>query len=238
MGLRGRASQGSRTGQGGQALAEFALVFPIAMLVIFGIIVLGIWVFYQQQLTNVAREAARFAAIHSSEAACPTSSWRDPQAPPSSYTPYPLHCDGPNNPNDTYPWPKMTQHARTYAWGLNPGAIHINACWSGYRPYGSSTATNADFPATEVDTFGNLVANEFIQCTIDTHDPVTNPEDLGCRARMTTPADDPASDQPNNQVTVYACFQWSPPLAGVLMIPSSVTMKAVITESIHHQQAP
>ena len=49
----------------GQALAEFALVFPIAMAVIFGIIVFGLWVFYQQQLTNVAREGARYAAIHS-----------------------------------------------------------------------------------------------------------------------------------------------------------------------------
>ena len=43
----------------GQALVEFALVFPIAMSVIFGIIVFGMWVFYQQQLTNVAREGAR-----------------------------------------------------------------------------------------------------------------------------------------------------------------------------------
>lgn len=237
MGLRGRASGGSRTGQSGQALAEFALVFPIAMLVIFGIIVLGIWVFYQQQLTNVAREAARFAAIHSSEAACPTSSWRDPQAPPSSYTPYPLHCDGPNNPNDTYPWPKMTQHARTYAWGLNPGAIHINACWSGYRPSGAATSTNADFPPMDTSV-SPPVPNIFHQCTIDGQDPVTNSQVLDCRARMTTYADDPASDQPNNQVTVYACFRWSPPLAGFLMIPSTVTMKAVITQSIHHQQAP
>lgn len=238
MALRERDPRRPRSGRNGQALAEFALVFPIAMSIIFGIIVLGIWVFYQQQLTNVAREAARFAAIHSSEAACPTSSWRDPQAPPSSYTPYPLHCDGPNNPNDSYPWPRMTAHARTYAWGLNPGAIHINACWSGYRRPALPPTTNADYPPVEDDGTGTLVPNDFIQCTIDTHDPVTNPENLGCRARMTTPSDDPASDQPNNQVTVYACFQWSPPLAGVLMIPSSVTMKAVVTESIHHQQAP
>src|SRR5688572_22959072 len=99
----------------GQALAEFALVFPMAMVVIFGIIVFGLYVFYQQQLTNVAREAARFAAIHSSGALCPTSSWRDPQAPPTSYSPYPFHCDGPNNPGDPYPWPRMTEHARSFA---------------------------------------------------------------------------------------------------------------------------
>ncbi len=74
----------------GQALVEFALVFPIVLLVIFGIIVFGLFIFYQQQLTNVAREAARFAAIHSSTALCPTSSWRDPQAPPTTYSNYPF----------------------------------------------------------------------------------------------------------------------------------------------------
>jgi hypothetical protein len=217
----------------GQALAEFALVFPIAMSVIFGIIVFGLWVFYQQQLTNVAREGARYAAIHSSTAICATSSWRDPQAPPVSYTPYPLHCDGPNNPNDSYPWPNMTRHARSFAWGMNPNVIHINACWSGYRPFGSSSSTNADFPAVDPVTG---VPNEFHQCTIDGLDPITNAGALDCRARMTTGADDPASDIPDNQVTVYACFDWSPPLAGVLMIPSQVTLQAVITEVIHRQQ--
>ena len=220
----------------GQALAEFALVFPIAMSIIFGIIVFGLWVFYQQQLTNVAREGARFAAIHSSTAICPTSSWRDPQAPLSTYTVKPLNCDGPDNPNDSYPWPKMTAHARRFAWGMNPAAIHINACWSGHRPYGSSPSTNADFPAFEDDGFGGVIANEFIPCTIEGRNPETNAQDLGCRARMTTAADDPASDIPDNRVTVYACFVWRPPLAGVLVIPSQITMKAVISEVIHRQQ--
>jgi hypothetical protein len=53
---------------------------------------------------------------------------------------------------------------------------------------------------------------------------------------MTTVTDDQASDKPGNQVTVYACFRWSPPLAGLLLIPSQVTMRAVITEVIQRQQ--
>jgi hypothetical protein len=220
----------------GQALVEFALVFPIAMSVIFGIIVFGMWVFYQQQLTNVAREGARFAAIHSSTAICPTSSWRDPQAPLSTYTMKPLNCDGPDNANDSYPWPKMTAHARSFAWGLNPSIVHINACWSGYRPSTSPPSTNADFPPVEDDGFGNLTPNDFIQCTIAGIDPSTDSQLLGCGARMTTSSDDPASDVPGNQVTVYACFGWAPPLAGVLVIPSTITMRAVVTEVIHRQQ--
>ena len=233
--MRALRQRGPGTPRTGQALTEFALVFPIAMMVIFGILVLGMWVFYQQQLTNVAREAARYAAIHSSTAICPTSSWRDPQAPLSTYTPYPLHCDGPNNPNDSIPWPKMTAHARSFAWGLDPRAIHINACWSGYRPPGASTSTNADFPPMD-DSVSPAAPNDFIQCTIGGIDPVGDPRSLGCGSRMTSPSDDPASDQPGNQVSVYACFDWAPPMAGVLMIPSSITMKAVVTEVLHRQQ--
>ena len=62
----------------GQSLVEFALVLPLFVVVLSGIISLGIGVFYQQQLTNAAREAARYAAIHSATSQCPTTSWRDP----------------------------------------------------------------------------------------------------------------------------------------------------------------
>ncbi len=232
-----------RRGRRGQALIEFALVFPIVLLVIFGIIVFGLFIFYQQQLTNVAREAARFAAIHSSTALCPTSSWRDPQAPPTTYSVYPLSCDGPNNPADPYPWPKMTRHARSYAWGVNPSTIWVNACWSGYAPAGTVISTPQDYSAASgfprsdqppVDAFGN--PNVFAPCTINRIDPVNSTATLGCGSRMTTAADDPSSDIPGNQVTVYACFEWSPPLAGLLIMPSTITMRAVITEVIHRQQ--
>lgn len=230
----------------GQALVEFALVFPIATFLIFGIIVFGLYVFYYQQLTNVAREGGRFAAIHSSEALCPTSGWRDPQAPPTLYAKFPYSCDGPANPNDAYPWPKMTDHARSYAWGLNPKSVMVNACWSGYAPAGTvinppqdySAAAGfplSDNPAIE-DVAGTTVENVFAPCTIDRIDPVNDTGSLGCRSRMTTAADDPSSDISGNQVTVYACWVWSPPLAGLLAIPSTVTMRAVITEVIQRQK--
>ena len=224
----------------GQALVEFALVFPIALFVVFGIIVFGLYIFYQQQLTNVAREAARYAAIHSSTALCPTSSWRDPQAPPTTYPVYPFGCDGPNA--DPYPWPNMTRHARGYAWGLDPSTIWVNACWSGYAPFETVINTPQDysagnFPRSDqppLDSSGN--PNVFAQCTINRIDPVNNTASLGCGSRMTTAADDPSSDIPGNQITVYACFQWAPPLAGFLVIPATITMRAVITEVIQRQQ--
>jgi hypothetical protein len=104
---------------------------------------------------------------------------------------------------------------------------------AGYVPPGSASGTQADFPS--VDVLAGT-ANQFVQCTIDGTDPTTSAGSLDCRSRMTTATDDPASDVPGNQVTVYACFRWSPPLAGLLMVPSQVTMRAVITEVIQRQQ--
>lgn len=228
----------------GQALVEFALVFPLASLLIFGIIVFGLYIFYQQQLTNVAREGARYAAIHSSTAICPTSGWRDPQAPPTTYRPYPLSCDGPNNPADPYPWPSLTKHSRSFAWGLNPSSVFVNACWSGYAPSGTVINSPQDysaasgFPRADQPPLDPATGNPdvFAPCTINRIDPVNNTGALGCGSGMTTAADDPSSDIPGNQVTIYACFQWTPPLSGLLMIPSTVTMRAVITQVIQRQQ--
>lgn len=48
----------------GQALVEFALVLPVLLLVLCGIIDFG-WIFGNQLLANnVSREAARYTAIH------------------------------------------------------------------------------------------------------------------------------------------------------------------------------
>ena len=227
----------------GQALVEFALVFPIAVLVILGIIVFGLFVFYQQQLTNVAREAARFAAIHSATAFCPTVGWRDPQGSDRPLTyPYPIRCDAVENAGK--PWPFMTDQARGFAWGLNPTTVMVNACWSGYVPAGTiigsppNYSSGSGFPLADnppIDPDAGT-PNLFAQCTINRIDPVAASGSLGCSSGMTTAADDPASSKSGNQVTIYACFPWTPPLAGVLMIPSSVVMRAVITETIQRQQ--
>lgn len=216
----------------GQALVEFTLVFPLVMLVIFGIVVFGLYVFHQQELTNVGREAARFASIHSSTSACPTASWKDPQAPGWNYPAYPLHCDGPNRPGDPYPWPRMTEYARASAWGLDSSKVQLNACWSGYVPAGSS-GYQADFPPVDPATG---TPNDFVQCTIGGINPATAAGSLNCQSRMTVPADDPASDVPGNQVTVYACWKWTPPLAGLLAMPNQITIRAVLTEVIQRQQ--
>lgn len=50
--------------QTGQNLVEFAIVAPVLFLFIFGIMESG-WAFYvYSELTNAAREGARYAAVH------------------------------------------------------------------------------------------------------------------------------------------------------------------------------
>ena len=84
-----------------------------------GIITLGIGVFYQQQLSNAAREAARYAAIHSATSQCPTTSWMDPNLSRVDPTLRPERTDYDCDPPDLR-WPQMTA-LRTFeqVFGLN-----------------------------------------------------------------------------------------------------------------------
>ena len=64
-GMRGRRRVGrrSRRRSRGQALVEFAFVFPIIALLVFGFIDVGRAVLTANTLTNAARQAARVAAV-------------------------------------------------------------------------------------------------------------------------------------------------------------------------------
>jgi Flp pilus assembly protein TadG len=225
----------------GQAMVELALIFPLFIMLFVGIITLGIGVFYQQQLTNAAREAARFAAIHSATALCPTASTLDPAGgalaayKPLSYA----DCDSPDDS-----WPAMTAAGRSLVFGLDSSNVNVAACWSGYR----DVATNAyDAPpdGLTVDIAGLPYTYDtaWAQCTIDGEDPTSNPSGIGCTTTLSTTTVDEASNMSEgtgkpvaNSVTAYACYEWSPPMAGFLLIPETVTLRAVITEPIERQQ--
>jgi hypothetical protein len=216
---------------------------PLAVTVLVGIIVLGMAVFFQQQVTNAAREAARFAATHSATAQCPTTSNLEPPAKPNSY----YACDP-----ATARWPEMTAHARSKVFGVNPANVQFTACWSGYHD------SNNAYDAPPVD-LSTGASNTFVSCTVRSnnggtmHDinPTTGVEpSTGLKKRiectnpmpLTTNTNDTASDMSAsygltaNEVTVFACFTWQPPLAGFLLIPGTVTFSAVITETLQYQQ--
>lgn len=215
----------------GQSLVEFALIVPLFITVISGILTFGIGVFYQQQLDNAAREAARYAAIHSATSQCPTSSWRPPHwgsLPPefdiNSYFP----CDPPD-----LRWPEMTGFARSRMFGIDAPNVSFAACWSGYWDglQGWDAAPHA----------ADGTPNEFRNCTIGGIDPRTNTSSISCPAPLTTVADDQASDLARadgttaNQVTIYACYDWHPPLLGDLL-GSTVTLRSTVTEAMQHQK--
>jgi hypothetical protein len=231
-------------GERGQTLVEMALAAPMFFMVLIGIIVLGIGVFYQQELTNVAREAARYAAIHSATAQCPTVSNLEPDPPPQSY----YRCD----PPDTN-WPQMTSFARERAFGLPPDGILFSACWSGYwyDPNSDGDFSDADYDAPPA-ALPSGPPNPFRYCTIPSDvggtivdvNPRTDPEQIRCTSPMpmTGVPNDMASSMSAfnsiiaNEVTVFACFNWAPPGAGFLLIPETVTLRAVITETLQYQQ--
>lgn len=78
----------------GQALLEFALVIPIFMVILIGMIDLGRVVWANNTVSNAAREAARFAIVHggSRSTACPVGpavSGKTIVPPASSACPYP-----------------------------------------------------------------------------------------------------------------------------------------------------
>jgi hypothetical protein len=226
-----RSDRGSR----GQAMVELALVFPLFVMVFFGIIVLGIGLFYQQQVTNAAREAARFAAIHSATSSKPTVSWKDPAAQPLTYNRY-------DRPEES--WPYMTAAGRRLIFGINKNDVNVAACWSGYWQDSDPAKFDAPPPLDPpgYDVIGP-VDSTFAQCTIDGADPTSDPEDIGCTNALAATTNDTASNLSEGQgrivantVSAYACYRWSPPLAGFLLIPQTVTLRAVITEPIQRQQ--
>jgi hypothetical protein len=65
--MRIRTMGPSRAWDRGQSLVEFALVFPIAMLVLMAVFDVGRAVFVYNGLTNAAREGARLAAVNQDE---------------------------------------------------------------------------------------------------------------------------------------------------------------------------
>lgn len=216
-----------------QALVEFALVFPMFVLLVFSVIVLGLYVFYNQQLENASREAARYAAVHSTRAQCPTVSRLDPILSNTEPDKPIFRCDAPEKG-----WLLMTGKARSSIWGMAPSEVALSACWSGFVDPSRQHDALPEYP------------NVFQQCTIGGVNPRADPESLACPpptpAKFTgtppTAGDDKASSLAfangrhyPTTVTVYSCFVWKPPMSGFVVIPQTITLRAIVTEAMQRQ---
>jgi hypothetical protein len=220
-------------GARGQTLVETALVLPVFILVIAGTIIVGVGLYYQQQVTTAAREAARYAAIHSASSNDPVCGHISAAAVPGAGT-----CT--NTP--AAGWPDLQAHARRFVAGMNASQLHVTPCWSGYVDYGNPAIVDQG-PIWAND---GQTPNPWQDCTMtsSTIDPVTNSGSLPCPA-TTVAGNDTASNLAvsnrdfavaANRVVVYACYVWTPPMAGFLAIPNTITLRAVVSEGLQHQR--
>jgi TadE-like protein len=70
--MNGRWRSGIPTAYPGQALVEFALVFPIFLLLLFGLIDVARFVYLNNAFNEAAREAARYGSVEQWQYGCPT----------------------------------------------------------------------------------------------------------------------------------------------------------------------
>ena len=59
-----KISRHQNCNEAGSAVVEFALVLPILLLILFGIINFGVLLYNQSVITNASREGSRWASIH------------------------------------------------------------------------------------------------------------------------------------------------------------------------------
>jgi Flp pilus assembly protein TadG len=132
-----------RRRQRGQSLVEFAIVLPVFMFLLMGIVDFGRVVWAQNSLAAAAREAARFAIVHGSEAACPVG---------------PLPTDGSVTApaaSTSCPYPSPSKQAiRDAALGFAAAGgtgIVVSVC------YGSGCSGDTDASAATSNTRGTAV---------------------------------------------------------------------------------
>jgi hypothetical protein len=118
-----------RPGASGQALVEFALVFPLFFLLLVGIFDFGRIVWARSALENVAREGARYAIVHGG----------------SELTQCPIGPDEMGRAGVCAGGSPSTDNAKTEAkkWAIAAGDnVAVNVCYGADCSGDTSTSTN------------------------------------------------------------------------------------------------
>lgn len=130
----------------GQGLVEFALVLPVFMVILIGMVDLGRAIWANNSVANAAREAARFAAVHGgsckdlTSTACGTTSYC-PVGPKGPLTAVPAAST-----SCPYPSPSKTAIRNTATGFLVGGGATstVTVC------YGTSCSGDTDSQSTNV----------------------------------------------------------------------------------------
>jgi hypothetical protein len=115
----------------GQAMVEFALIFPIFILLLVGIFDLGRVIWVNDTLATAAREAARYAIVHGEKSLCPVG-------PPVPNAQIPTAGPGCLNPSPSRQ--AIKDLADEWASGTSTD-ITVNVC------YGAVTSCTSDTDA-------------------------------------------------------------------------------------------
>lgn len=133
----------TRPGRGGQALVEFALVAPVLLLTLFGIIELGRFVLAYEAANNAVREGTRYAIVHGYYSVAPVGP--SPDGTPDNACP-------PTTVSTAVVQSVVQGNAYTL-----PRATSINVCWpDGTNLRGNRISIAADFPFQALAPMVNL----------------------------------------------------------------------------------
>lgn len=126
--------------QAGQGLVEFALVFPIIVLLIFAVVDIGRAVYAYNTITNAARQGARVAAVNQVDTTPPPTVCRED-----------MPVEDPSNPD----WSaRACAAAAGIALGISPSAVSVTyTVPSGGTMTCSSTVINVGCIATVTVTY-------------------------------------------------------------------------------------
>jgi len=98
-------------GARGQGIAEFALVFPLIVLLLFGVFDMGRAVYAYNSIANAAREGARVAAVNQLDPGVTHTGCNED-----------MPVEDTTNPRW---WPKSCAAAAAVSLGLSPGSVTI-----------------------------------------------------------------------------------------------------------------
>lgn len=113
----------------GATLVEAALVYPTALMLLVGVIVVGLGVFRVEMIGSLAREGARYASVRGAQFATDTGNAAATNAPPVGQT--------------TPQGGTIGTYVRSKAAGLDPNALTVTTTWNTSNSLTHSTTTGS-----------------------------------------------------------------------------------------------